>query len=213
MKKLNLIGEKYNMLTPIKQSGMKGNLIAWECLCDCGNYAIVTTKNLRNGGTKSCGCLHSKHAMQMVKNNTRPIGFKRIKKCNGRVEIKTENGFVFEHVAIMESILGRKLKKGEVVHHIDHDKTNNDPNNLMVMTNAEHTAFHSKGRFVSKFTRDAISDANKKYTKEQAAELRRLISSGLTQNQAAVKLGMSKMTASRIARNLIYKEADDDRRK
>ena len=37
----------------------------WECLCDCGNTAIVITTNLNSGKTKSCGCLvsevHTKH--------------------------------------------------------------------------------------------------------------------------------------------------------
>ena len=30
---------------------------AYSCFCVCGNTVTVTTKNLRNGHTKSCGCL------------------------------------------------------------------------------------------------------------------------------------------------------------
>ena len=29
----------------------------WECICDCGNTAIVLGDKLKNGSTKSCGCL------------------------------------------------------------------------------------------------------------------------------------------------------------
>ena len=29
----------------------------WECLCECGNIFTATTKTLRSGQTKSCGCL------------------------------------------------------------------------------------------------------------------------------------------------------------
>lgn len=29
----------------------------WECQCDCGNIFIALGENLRNGHTKSCGCL------------------------------------------------------------------------------------------------------------------------------------------------------------
>lgn len=29
----------------------------WNCKCDCGNAIIVPSKRLRNGMTKSCGCL------------------------------------------------------------------------------------------------------------------------------------------------------------
>jgi len=46
------------------------------------------------------------------------------------------------HRAIAEQMLGRPLRKGEIVHHIDGNKHNNDPNNLQVMTQAEHIALH-----------------------------------------------------------------------
>lgn len=50
---------------------------------------------------------------------------------------------VHEHRIIAEKKIGRKLKKGEVVHHIDGNKRNNDPNNLMVFSSqAEHAAWH-----------------------------------------------------------------------
>lgn len=42
----------------------------------------------------------------------------------------------------MEQHLGRKLKKGEVVHHIDGNKTNNNINNLQLMTAKEHSKMH-----------------------------------------------------------------------
>ena len=28
----------------------------WRCICDCGNETVVSTSNLLNGTTKSCGC-------------------------------------------------------------------------------------------------------------------------------------------------------------
>ena len=39
--------------------------------------------------------------------------------------------------------LGRELKKGEVVHHKDGNKKNNDPDNLMVFASTnDHTMYH-----------------------------------------------------------------------
>jgi hypothetical protein len=44
-----------------------------------------------------------------------------------------------EHRIVMEEKLGRPLRKGEVVHHIDGDKANNDPSNLILFpSNSEH---------------------------------------------------------------------------
>jgi len=49
-----------------------------------------------------------------------------------------------EHVVVAERILGRKLTEDEVVHHVDGNKTNNDPRNLMVLTRAQHSALHTR---------------------------------------------------------------------
>jgi hypothetical protein len=46
------------------------------------------------------------------------------------------------HRRVAEEKLGRPLRKGEVVHHIDGNRHNNDPSNLAVMTQSEHIALH-----------------------------------------------------------------------
>ncbi len=51
---------------------------------------------------------------------------------------------VFIHRFIMEQKLGRKLKTGELAHHIDGDKRNNNPDNLESMTNSKHSKHHWK---------------------------------------------------------------------
>ncbi len=48
------------------------------------------------------------------------------------------NGYVKEHILVMENEFGRKLKKSEHVHHIDFDRKNNSPKNLWVCTNKTH---------------------------------------------------------------------------
>lgn len=46
---------------------------------------------------------------------------------------------------VAEQMLGRPLKKGEVVHHIDNNKRNNQPSNLMVFkSQKEHAKWHAE---------------------------------------------------------------------
>lgn len=52
------------------------------------------------------------------------------------------NGFIAEHVYLMEQSIGRKLNKNEVVHHKDGNKRNNDMENLVLMTRSSHMKLH-----------------------------------------------------------------------
>jgi len=47
------------------------------------------------------------------------------------------------HTVIAEWKIGRPLKEKEVVHHIDGNKLNNNPENLTVMLNADHNRLHA----------------------------------------------------------------------
>lgn len=49
--------EKYNRLTPIKIAYKKDRASYWLCQCDCGNTTIVREASIKNGHTKSCGCI------------------------------------------------------------------------------------------------------------------------------------------------------------
>ena len=62
---------------------------------------------------------------------------------------------------IAEKKLGRKLRGGEVVHHIDGDYWNHDPENLEVMSYNHHAQLHNGGKSPSAETRDKMSAANK----------------------------------------------------
>ena len=56
--KLNLIGQKYNRLTVISKAPTQGKRGYWNVKCECGTEFKVRTDSLRNGHTKSCGCIH-----------------------------------------------------------------------------------------------------------------------------------------------------------
>lgn len=55
-------------------------------------------------------------------------------------------GYIMEHRLVMERFLGRRLKKDEVVHHINEIRTDNRIENLALMTPSEHMSYHMKKR-------------------------------------------------------------------
>jgi hypothetical protein len=58
----DISGQRFGMLTAIsidhlsvQRNGCARAL--WKCRCDCGNETVASISNLRNGHTRSCGCL------------------------------------------------------------------------------------------------------------------------------------------------------------
>lgn len=83
---------------------------------------------------------------------------KKIKKMglqiNWKYVYKTKDGYLVNcsdrnnryhiHRKVMEEKLGRKLLSSEIVHHIDGNKLNNDPSNLIIVNRSEHIKLHRK---------------------------------------------------------------------
>lgn len=65
---------------------------------------------------------------------------------------------MLEHRAVMLRVDPREDAADLVVHHIDGDKVNNDPSNLMWMTNSEHQRLHKTGE--NHFPCDGENNAN-----------------------------------------------------
>lgn len=53
--------------------------------------------------------------------------------------------WLLEHRLVMEQLLGRKLDRREQVHHKDHDRQNNSPENLELTTIGQHMRDHHSG--------------------------------------------------------------------
>ncbi len=77
---MNLIGQKFNRLLVINKAepyiSPKGQIQSmWLCKCDCGSIKAIRGYSLKNGLTKSCGCLvaeesrkaNTKHGLRNTK--------------------------------------------------------------------------------------------------------------------------------------------------
>ncbi|MFD9004466.1 HNH endonuclease [Streptomyces sp. NPDC059582] len=53
---------------------------------------------------------------------------------------------MYEHILVAEQLIGRPVRKGEQVHHKNHIKTDNRPENLEVKASAAHHQYEHRKR-------------------------------------------------------------------
>lgn len=54
---IDLTGQRFGRLEVLEYVGNR----KWKCLCDCGKHKIVDARHLKDGHSKSCGCLKIKY--------------------------------------------------------------------------------------------------------------------------------------------------------
>jgi hypothetical protein len=65
----------------------------------------------------------------------------------GRTHLLADpNGYAKEHELVMVTAILRLLNPGEVIHHKDGNKKNNQIDNLILMSNADHVRLHDATR-------------------------------------------------------------------
>lgn len=63
---LDITGTRYNKLVVLGRVENVGIQPAWKCQCDCGNIKVVIAAHLKNGTTKSCGCIVGKYCLDLI---------------------------------------------------------------------------------------------------------------------------------------------------
>ena len=114
---------------------------------ECGKEINVSNSQFKRSKNHFCSRQCHMRFMNRELNPTRMTPEVKEKLRNHR--LNSGNGYSYEktygrhtHRIVAERILGRPLKPGEIVHHIDGNKRNNDPSNLMIMTQSEHARLH-----------------------------------------------------------------------
>lgn len=55
--RIDITGQRFGLLTVKHKSGSRYGQSLWQCICDCGQNTYVELGKLKDGHTKSCGCL------------------------------------------------------------------------------------------------------------------------------------------------------------
>lgn len=83
--KIDMIGRRFGRLVVVseeephtKPSGQR--VAMYKCICDCGNYTVVQGSHLRNGHSKSCGCLKAEQEKHGTSRLAR-IWMNMVKRC------------------------------------------------------------------------------------------------------------------------------------
>lgn len=147
---IDISGNKYGRLTAIKLSHRTNDSNGmpyrqyWLCVCQCGNEKTIHKTLLTTGKTRSCGCLRDEISRAQPKmENSRSWRGGRVLD-GGYVAIykpdypkAKSNGYVREHIYVMEQHIGRSLTKKENVHHKNGDKQDNRIENLEVWNTSQ----------------------------------------------------------------------------
>lgn len=99
-----------------------------------GKSTSTVSRWLRNG------CERRQNAAQ---GKSRQRG-KPYLKAHGYVCLTINGRAVYQHVHVAEMALGRSLRPGEVVHHINRNRSDNRPANLLVCSDQYHRELHAR---------------------------------------------------------------------
>lgn len=168
----NLQGERFGRWLVVKSEGSSEHgQTTWLCQCDCGNMGHVATGTLRDGGSKSCGCLtkdkarqrHGPLHSQYTNGRTNKEGYVLLSDKRDHPNAN-KRGRILEHTFVMSEYLGRPIMPGETIHHKNGVRDDNRIENLELRSHQ-----HGMGARVSDMV-EFCTDYLRRYAPEKLAK-------------------------------------------
>jgi hypothetical protein len=219
MKAIDITGYRFSRLIVRSRAQNIGRYTTWLCECNCGRFIIANTNNLRQGITKSCGCLKIERITALNKiSDPKTVFWNKVKVdkdvCWLWLGAKNSGGYgsflgTGAHVRSYEYAKGPIPEGLCVLHSCDNPSCVN-PAHLFLGTKADNSQdAWKKGRnFFQKHPEarpKGENHANAKLNKKQIAEIRKLYASGVYYQKTLVKhFGVSQRTISLITRRESY---------
>jgi len=116
------------------------------CGCGCGGQATISKYTDRRGQIKGMPLRFILGHNSRLSCHPNWKGGRKIR-TDGYVGIRIGDTYKPEHVMVAESVFGRSLPPGVLVHHVDENRSNNEPNNLVICQDiAYHKLIHRRLR-------------------------------------------------------------------
>ena len=138
--------------TETKSQAEKSEIPFGYCHCGCGEKTkVASANNKQSGDIKGVPRRFIQHHQFLGEASVNWKGGRTID-STGYIRIVVKDhpkaskcgGYHMEHIVMAEKVLGRILKRSEVVHHVDENRQNNVNSNFVICDRALHKLIHYK---------------------------------------------------------------------
>ena len=141
---IDLTGHRFGMLTVTARAGLDSTRkTTWLSRCDCGEDSVATGLNLKNGTTKSCGCLKHRKGEANPKYKPIPLDVRKERKRAGAQFKHWRKSILVRCPVCIRCGTDSDLH----VHHLkgshEHPESRFDPLNGITLCSTCHIKFHT----------------------------------------------------------------------